>query len=143
MPPYSLRRLLWGGPIATVAAILVVLLYYAFTKALGERYILPLDGDSSHLGPMPVVMPVIVILIPGLLATVFFGLLIRFNRKPATVFLSVAVAALILSFGGPINLPAAPFQTKILLCGMQVIAAGIITGGVLLLSHKDPKLGSP
>ena len=119
MPPYSLRRLLWGGPIATVAAILAALLYYGVTKALGEQYLLPLDENNSYLGPMPVLMPVVAILIPGLLATVFFGLLIRFSRKPATVFLSVSVAALILSFGGPFNLPAAPMQTKILLSGMQ------------------------
>jgi hypothetical protein len=137
VPPYSLRRLLWGGPIATVAAILAILLYYGVTKALGEHYLMPLDASSSHPGPMPVLMPVIATLIPGLLASVFFGLLIRFSRKPATVFLSVSVAALILSFGGPFNLPAAPMQTKILLSGMQIFAAGVITGGILLLSHKD------
>ena len=137
MPPYSIRRLLWGGPAATIAAILVVLLYYAITKFRGEQYLMPLDGKSAHLGPMPFVMPVVAILIPGLLATLFFGLLIRFNRKPATVFLSVSVAALILSFGGPFNLPAASMQTKLLLSGMQVIAAGVISGGILLISHKD------
>ena len=137
MPPYSLRRLLWGGPVATVAAILTNLLYFAVTKALGERYILPLDGDSCHFSPMPVAMPVIAILVAGLLATVFFGLLIRFNRKPATAFLSVAVAALILSFGGPFNLPAASLITKLLLCGMNIIAAVIITVGILLMSHRN------
>ncbi len=142
MPPYSLRRLLWGGPVATIAAILVNLLYYAVTKALGEQYLMPLDGSSSHLGPMPILMPVVAILIPGLLATIFFGLLIRFSRRPATVFLSVSVAALILSFGGPFNLPGASMQTKILLSGMHVIAAGIITGGILLMSHKDTSLDS-
>jgi hypothetical protein len=143
MPPYSLRRLIWGGPVATFAAILASLLYFAVTKALGEEYIMPLDGNSSHLGPMPVLMPVIAILIPGLLATVFFGLLVRFNRKPATVFLSVSVAALTLSFGGPSNLPDASLQTKILLCGLQVIAATVISSGILLLSHKDTRLGPP
>ena len=100
---------------------------------------MPLDGNSSHLGPMPVSMPVLAILIAGLLATIFFGLLMRFARKPATVFLSVSMTALILSFGGPFNLPAATMQTKILLSGMHVIAAGIITGGILLMSHKDAK----
>ena len=142
MPPYSLSRLSWGGPVATVAAILVNLLYYGVTKALGEQYIIPLDGSSSHLGPMPILMTVGAILVPGLLATVFFGLLIRFSRKPATVFLSVSVAALILSFGGPFNLPAASMQTKILLSGMQVIAAGVISSGILFMSHKYTKLDS-
>ncbi len=137
MPSYSLRRLLWGGPAATVVAILLVLLYYAITKSLGEQYLMPLDGNSAHVGPMPFLMPVVTILVPGLLATVFFGLLIRFTRKPATVFLSVSLAALILSFGGPFNLPAASLQTRLLLSGMQVIAAGGISGGILLFSHQD------
>jgi hypothetical protein len=143
MPPYSLRRLLWGGPIATVTAILAALLYYGVTKALGEQYLMPLDGSSSHPGPMPLLMPVIATLIPGLVASIFFGLLIRFSRKPATVFLSVSVAALILSFGGPFNLPAAPMQTKILLSGMQIIAAGIISSGILLISRGDAKNNPP
>ena len=101
---------------------------------------MPLGGTSAHLAPMPFLMPVVAILIPGLLGTLFFGLLIRFSRKPATVFLSVSLAALILSFGGPFNLPDASIQTKLLLSGMQVIAAGIITGGILLMSHKTHRL---
>jgi hypothetical protein len=140
MRPYSLRRLLWVGPVAAVAASLANLLYFYVTKTLGVQYLIPLDGSSSHLSPMPVVMPVIVTLIPGLLATIFFALLIRFAQKPATVFFSVSVAALILSFGGPFNLPAATLQTKILLSGMHVHAVVIITGGILLMSHKHGKL---
>jgi hypothetical protein len=136
MPAYSLRRLSWVGPAATIAAILVSALYYTATKALGEQYLLPLAGNGARLGPMPATTFMVAILVAGLVATVFFGLLIRFARKPGTVFLSVAVTALILSFGGPFSLPAATMRTKILLSGMHIIAAVIITGGILLLSHK-------
>jgi hypothetical protein len=137
MPPYSLRKLLWGGAVATVAAILADLLYYVATKAFGEDYILPLNGNSSHLGQMPISMLIVTILIPGVLATVFFGLLVRFSRSPATVFLSVSTAALILSFGGPFYLPGVSMQTKILLSGMHAIAAAVISSGILLISHTD------
>jgi hypothetical protein len=140
MPPYSLRRLAWAGPLATLAAILADGLYYALTKALGELYRMPLDGNSSHLGPMPVNTPILAILIAGLLASIFFGVLLRFARKPATVFLSVSITALILSFGGPFDLPSATMQTKILLSGMHVIAAGFITVGILLMSHNNSKV---
>jgi putative copper export protein len=143
MPPYSLRRLLWVGPVVTLAAILVNLSYYGVIKALGGQYLLPLDENSSHLVPMPVFMPVVIILITGLLATILFGLLIRFVPRPATVFLSVSVTALILSFGGPFNLPTGNMSTKILLSGMHVIAAAIITGGLLFLGHKDAKPEPP
>jgi hypothetical protein len=140
MPAFSIRRLLWGGPVATVLAILATWLYYGATKALGEQYLIPLDGGSSYLTPMPVLMLVITTLLPGLVASIFFGLLIRFSRKPATVFLSVSLAALLLSFGGPFYLPEISLQTKILLSGMHVVAAVVITVGILLMCHKNVKV---
>jgi ABC-type transport system involved in cytochrome c biogenesis permease subunit len=139
MPHCSLRRLLWVGPVATLAAFLVNLMYYGLTKALGEQYLMPLEGSNSLSSPMPVSMLGLVILIPGLLATIFFGLLVRFTRRPATVFLSVSLAALLLSLGGPVNLPAASMQTKILLGGMHIIAAAVITGGILLMRNNEAK----
>lgn len=140
MRSFSLRRLLWAGPLATLLAVLVNLLFYGVTKALGQQYILPLDGGSSNLGPMPILMPIVVTLVPGLLATVLFGLLMRLARSPVVVFLSVCVAALILSFGGPFNLPSASLATKILLSIMNVIAGGIITAGILVLSLEKTKV---
>ena len=140
MPSYSLRRLYWAGPVATLAAILVDLAYYTLTKALGEQYRMPLDGNSSHLGPMAALTPILAILVAGLLASFFFGFLLRFARKPATVFLSVSITALILSFGGPFDLPAATLQTRVLLSGMHIIAAGIITAGILFMGHKNAKV---
>lgn len=140
MSSYSIRRLLWGGPAATITAVLVNLLYYALTKAFGEHYLMPLDGSTSNLTPMPFLMPVFATLVPGLLATILFGLLIRFSRSPTIVFLSVCAAALVLSFGGPYYLPAASLQTKILLSGMNLIGTATITGGILLLSLKRTKI---
>ncbi len=140
MQRYSQRRLVWAGLTATLAAILADVLYFALSKALGEPYLMPLDGSSFQLGPMQVLTPVLAVLISGWLATILFGLLLRFVRKPATVFLSISIAALILSFGGPFNLPSATMQLKLLLTGMHVIAAGIITGGILLMSRKNSKV---
>ena len=140
MPPYSLRRVSWAGPLATLLAILADLAFYALTRTFGEQYRIPLDGNSAHLGPMPVLTPILAILVPGLLASGFFALLLRFARKPATVFLSVSLTALILSLGGPFDLPVAAMQTRILLSSMHVLAASIITAGILFLSHQDAKV---
>jgi hypothetical protein len=140
MPPYSLRRLAWAGPVATLAAILLDMAYYFLTKALGEPYRMPLDGNSGYLVPMPILTPILAILVTGLLASGFFGLLLRFARKPATVFLSVSLTALILSLGGPFDLPVAAMQTRIFLSGMHILVAGIITAGILLMSHQDAKV---
>ena len=136
MPAYSIRRLLWGGPTATLVAILMNILYFSVTKALGEKYLIPLTGNASRLDPLSVAMLIIAILVPGLAAAVFFGLLIHFARKPAMIFLSVAITALLVSFGGPFSLPAGTMQTKILLSGMHVIAAVVITGGILFFSRN-------
>ena len=140
MPPYSLRRLFWAGPVATLAAILADMAFYALTRAFGEQYRMPLGGNSSHIGPMPIFTPILAILVTGLLASGFFGLLLRFARKPATIFLSVSSTALILSLGGPFDLPVATMQTRILLSCMHVFAAGIITGGILFMSHQNAKV---
>lgn len=140
MPPYSLRRLLWGGPASTIAAILANLSYYGVTRALGEHYLLPSEGSNSDLLAMPVTMPILMTLIAGVLAVLLFGFLVRFSHRPGTIFLSVCCTALLLSFGGPFNLPATALQTKILLSGMHILAAVLITGGILLTSHKDAQV---
>ena len=57
MPPYSLRRLIWGGPLSTMAAILANLTYYGVTHALGEQYLLPMEAGGSDLFPMPACTP--------------------------------------------------------------------------------------
>ena len=136
MGRYSLRRLLWAGPIATIAALLANLVYFHATRNLAGQYSLPLGGANSQPVPMPARLPVIAILVAGLLATLLFAFLIRLARQPATIFLSVSMAALILSLGGPINLPGGALQAKILLGGMHLLAAAILTGGILLLSRK-------
>ena len=136
MPPYSLRRLIWGGPVSTLAAILANLAYTSVSQALGERYLLPTEAGGLEFTRMPVFMPALLTLAAGVLATFLFGLLIRFARRPGIVFLSVGCAALLLSLGGPFNLPAATLQTKLLLGGMHVLAAVFITGGIMLTSRK-------
>lgn len=137
MPPYSLRCLAWAGPLAVLLAVLFNALYFLTTKALGEQYLLPLDESAARFGPMPLGMPLLTTAAIGLAAVLFFAFLIRFARRPVTVFLSVAVTALVVSFGGPFNLPAAPLQTKLLLCGMNVCTAVLLSGGMLLLSRSQ------
>ena len=136
MRAYSIRRLCWVGPLATLVAILVDSLYFFVTTAFGEGYLIPLTASGSQRAPLPTTTIVMAVLVAGLVATVFFGLLVRFARKPATIFLSVAITALVVSFGGPFGLPAVEMQTKLLLCGMHIIAAATITGEILFLSRS-------
>ncbi len=142
MPVYTIPRLVLAGPLATGVAIGANLLYLAVTRALGEAYLLPLDANGSRLVPMPAQLPVIGVLFAGLLASLFFGLLIRYSRHPVTVFVSVAVTALILSFGGSFGVPEASLQTKLYMSGMNVLTAVIVVGGILLFSReRGPRKG--
>ncbi len=138
MPAYSIKRLLWVGPLSTLAALAADLLYFFITRALGEPYLLPFEGNALIFFPMSALTPVPVVLVSGIAATLLFILLIRFARRPDIVFLSVAITALILSFGGSFGLPSTPLQTKLFLSGMNVITGVIITAGILLYGRKIP-----
>ncbi len=143
MRRYTLRRSIWAGLFATMIAVVANLLYYWITKGSGEAYLVPLDANGTQLVPMPAALPVIGALFIGLLATIFFWLLIRRVRKPVTVFVSVGITALILSFGGPFGMPGTDLKTKILLSGMNVLTGVIVVGGILLfgrVKNKSTKL---
>jgi hypothetical protein len=135
MRAYTLQRLIWAGPLATAIAIVANYIYFLITKALGEPYLLPLDANGNQLTPMPAALPILGALFAGVLAVLFFGLLVRYARKPVTVFVSVAITALILSFGGPFGIPEAVLQTKLFLSGMNVLTALILVGGILIFSR--------
>jgi hypothetical protein len=143
MRVYSIPKLVLAGPCSTGIAVGANLVYFFLTRSLGETYLLPLDANASQLAPMPALMPVIGAIFAGLLASLFFGLLICYSRHPVTVFLSVAVTALILSFGGSFGVPGAVLPTKLYMSGMNILTALIVVGGILIFSReRGPRRGS-
>ena len=134
---FSLRRILWAGPLLTLAAALVNLSFFFISIALGGRYLLPVDVAGTQLAPMPAWMPLLPTLVVGLTASLFFAMLVRFARRPVTIFLSVAATALLVSFGAPAGLPGGtPLSTRLLLAGMNLLTALILTIGLLALSRN-------
>jgi hypothetical protein len=137
MQLFSLRRLLWAGPLVTLAAALANLLFYFISRALGGQYLFPVDAAGTRLEPMPAWMPVLPTLALGLVASLFFALLVRFARRPVTIFLSVAATALLVSFGAPAGLPGGtPLSTRFLLAGMNLLTALVLSAGILALSRN-------
>ena len=137
MARFSLRRLLWAGPLVALAAALANLFFYFISRALGGQYLLPADVAGTQLEPMPAWMPALAALLLGLADALLFAMLVRFARRPVTIFLSVALTALIVSFGAPAGLPAGtPASTRWLLAGMNVLTALILTVGLLALSRN-------
>jgi hypothetical protein len=134
------RKIVWVGLLISIVSVLANLLFFALTQALGEQYIIPLTESSTNSGPMPVFMVILATLTSALLATMLYSFLSKIAPN-ATMppFLSVAGTALLVSFGGPLDLPGAVMQTKLLLSTMHIIAAIIIIGGLLIFHWQKKK----
>jgi hypothetical protein len=129
---FSIRRLFRIGFLTTCLAVASNSIYFGLSRLAGETYPMPMNGTGSRIAPMPILMPVIATALLGLTATLFFVLLVRFTRQPVVIFLSVACTALFVSFGGPLSLPEAiPLHSRLLLCGMHILTAALITIGLL------------
>jgi hypothetical protein len=134
---FSLQRLAWAGPLVTLAAAIVNLVFFFISSILGGRYLLPANEAGTQLISMPAWLPILPTVAVGLAASLLFGLLIRFARRPVTAFLSVAAAALLVSFGAPAGLPpGTPLSTRLLLGAMNLLAALVLVPGILALSRN-------
>lgn len=137
MPEFSIRRLLWAGPLVAVLAVGADLFFFAITRALGERYFITLGGPGQPAGLMPVSFIVVPTIAVTVGASLLFAFLLKFSQAPLPPFLSVAGMALLISFGAPFSLTGdTPLSTKLLLAATQILTAGVIVGGILGFSRK-------
>lgn len=135
--------ILYTGLFVSVIASLANILFFFVTKSLGEQYLIPLTESSIEVTPMPYFIIPIVTLTPAIFATLLFAFLNKLSpRNTVSPFLSISITGLIISFGGPLDLPGVGLQTKLLLCAMHVIAGIIIIGGLLVLPGKIKKTRS-
>jgi hypothetical protein len=134
---FSLRRLLWAGPLTVVVANLANLLFYAGTRALGQQYLMTIAGPSKPAVAMPVLSVVLATSVAAAGACLVFAGLLKVSHVPLPPFLSISVAALLVSFGGPFSLAGATtVTTKLLLCGLHLISAVTIVGGLVFLTRR-------
>ncbi|HBG74208.1 MAG: hypothetical protein A2X25_03810 [Chloroflexi bacterium GWB2_49_20] len=135
------NKIVWVGLLISIISVLANLLFFALTQALGELYIIPLTEIPLNSGPMPVFMVILATFIPAILAAMLYSFLSKIApNSTLPPFLSVAGTALLVSFGGPLDLPGAGMQTKLLLSAMHIIAAIIIVGGLLIFHSQKKKL---
>jgi type IV secretory pathway TrbL component len=83
MNKLHLNNLFWFGLLITVLSVLINLLFFALTQALGEQYIIPFTESTANAAPMPVLMVVIATAIPALLAFVWLPIQIYSKSHPA------------------------------------------------------------
>jgi hypothetical protein len=94
---------------------------------------IPPDFQPLTLGPV-----VISSVVGALGATVAFGIVVRFARRPIRLFRTVAVVVLLLSFLNPIlALPEASLQTILTLEFMHVVVAAVSVGLLTTLARSE------
>ena len=93
-------------------------------------------------GQAPSVLPISVVvsvdLFAVILATVTFGVLVRFAINGVRTFQIAAGPVLLLTFAGPLSLPQTAGSTKATLMAMHVVAAASIVVVLSLLGRLAP-----
>lgn len=119
----SLKRLLWAGPLAIVAAVVANFIVRALALA-----VLNIPADFMPL-QSPAFLPFTVV---GLLGAILaFAIIGRVSKRPVRTFQIVSVVVLILSFLPDIGLfatgaPGATLPAVVVLMLMHVVAAAIV-----------------
>ncbi|MCU0492992.1 MAG: DUF6069 family protein [Chloroflexaceae bacterium] len=132
----SFRRLWWAGPLGGLAAVVVNLALYFIAAPLGFIPQTVLVQPANQ--PVTFVPVIAATLMPTIVATLLFALLVRFTRRPVTIFRIIAAVVLVLSFAQPfVMLPDAPLAMAITLNLMHVVAAAGITWGLTVLAREQ------
>jgi hypothetical protein len=129
-------RLWWVGPLAAAAAAVANVIVFMIEKNLfGLEFIMPLQ-PGAEAAPLTVVPVIVTSVIPAIAATILFAVLGRFTRRPILIFQIIALLFLIVSFGGPLNLPV-DAATKAGLGVMHIGAWAAIVGVLTTLGRKN------
>jgi hypothetical protein len=80
------------------------------------------------------------VLVAAILATVTFGLLVKFNPNGVRLFQIASLPTLLATFAGPLSLPDTDGSTKVTLMAMHVAAAICIVAVLSLLGRPTSNL---
>ena len=107
---------------------------YSIGRASGVSMVMPYQW-----GQPPAVLPISIIvstdLVATILATITFGLLVKFNLNGVRVFQIASVPILLATFAGPLLLPETAGSTKATLMAMHVVAAAGMVAVLSLLGR--------
>jgi len=133
--PIAIRRLVWVGPLAAIVAGAANLVVFAFEKAaLGISFTLAMQPGAAA-APLPAAMVFVESVIPALAAAVLLALLVKFTARPVLIFQIVSAVFLLMSFGGPLAVPADTL-TKLGLISLHIVAAVVIVGLLTTLARE-------
>ena len=133
----TIQSLIRAGFIGLIAAVLGNVILFFVGKAAGalpEDVIIPNANAPLTVGPV-----IFGTILPAIVATLLFGLLARFTKRPVPIFMVIAIILLVLSFYTPFSIPNAPTGMVVILELMHVVAAVAITYCLVTLTVRKAK----
>jgi hypothetical protein len=132
--PVSVGAIAKAAVIGIGISVVGNVILYLTASALGampESVVLPNAGEPITL--VPVVLSSIV---PLIIASLLYWLLVRFTKKPDLIFCIISGVILVLWAFTPFSIPNAPFNMILTLELMHVVAGGAIVFALTQLTKK-------
>lgn len=130
----SFGRLAAAGAIAAIIAAVADVVVYSIARASGVSMVMPYQwGQPPAVLPISIIVSTVVV--AAVLATITFGLLVKFTLRGMRVFQIVSVPALLVSFAGPLSLTQTAGSTKATLMAMHIVTAAGMVAALSLLGR--------
>ncbi len=130
----SFGSLAAAGAIAAIIAAVADVVVYSIARASGVSMVMPYQwGQPPAVLPISIIVSTVVV--AAVLATITFGLLVKFTLRGMRVFQIVSVPALLVSFAGPLSLAQTAGSTKAALVAMHIVAAAGMVAALSLLGR--------
>jgi len=130
------HKLWWVALVAGITAFIGNLIVFLVAQnLLGLTIMVTQPPDNATLVPLSVGPLVGAGIVPAIGAAVLLAILGRFVKRPFRTFQIIAAVFLLLSFGGPLNLPIGGVE-KAVLAVMHVVTAVSIVAVLSRLARK-------
>jgi len=130
----SFGSLAAAGAIAAIIAAVADVVVYSIARASGVSMVMPYQwGQPPAVLPISIIVSTVVV--AAVLATITFGLLVKFTLRGMRVFQIVSVPALLVSFASPLSLAQTAGSTKAALVAMHIVAAAGMVAALSLLGR--------
>lgn len=131
------HKLWWVALAAGVTAAIGNLIVFVVAQNLfGLSLMIPQSPGNTTLVPLTIDPILGASIIPAIGAAVLLAILGRLVKRPFRIFQIIAVIVLLLSFGGPLNLPIGGVE-KVALAVMHVVTAVAIVVILSALARKQ------
>ena len=130
----SFGRLAAAGSLAAIVAAVADIVVYSIGRAGGVSMVMPYQWGQPP-AVLPISIIVFAVVVAAILATITFGLLVRFTVRGVRNFQIASVIALLVSFAAPLSLAQTAGSTKATLIAMHIVAASGMVATLSLLGR--------